>query len=163
MKIKRSLGMIILLMFIVMCNSCICYATPPGVPANQSHQDDGGGGAADIPGDQSHQDDDGGGATDILGDANQMLPTLGEGYRPTVTSGTKAIDIISRILGVMNVLGIISIVVAITLIGFGTILGSANEKAVTQEKYVGILIAALLLTGGSALARMIMSVAEKIA
>ena len=133
-----------IIILFISCSYCISYASETTPPE----------------GEKSEETSE---PTEVVGDDAQMLPTLGEGYRPTVTSGTKAIDIISRILGVMNVLGIISIVVAITLIGFGTILGSANEKAVTQEKYVGLLIAALLLTGGSALARMIMSVAEKIA
>ena len=48
------------------------------------------------------------------------------------------------------------------LIGFGTILGSANEKAQGQEKYVGLVIAALLITGGSVLAKLIINIAESI-
>lgn len=98
----------------------------------------------------------------IEGDADQMLPTLGEGYRPTVTSATKAKDIISKILGFMRVLGIVVMVVAVAAIGFCTIMGSANDKAVSQEKFVGIFIASLMLIGGSSLAIMIMSAAEKL-
>lgn len=140
MKINQLLLKIILITILfISCSYCISYASETTPPEGETSE-----------------------STEVVGDEAQMLPSLGEGYRPTVTSGTKAIDIISQILGVINVLGIISTVVAVALLGFGAILGSANDKAVAQEKYVGIFIASLLLTGGSALAKMIISAAENI-
>lgn len=82
------------------------------------------------------------------------------GYKPTIPSGGKATTIISNILGALTVIGIIAIVIAIALIGFSSILGSASEKAENKEKYVGLIIAAVLITGGSIIARIIISVAE---
>lgn len=144
MKIRQILlKVFFIIILFISCSYCISYASET-TPAE---------------GETSEETSS---PTEVVGDDAQMLPTLGEGYRPTVTSGTKAIDIISRILGVINVLGIISTVVAVALLGFGAILGSANDKAVAQEKYVGIFIASLLLTGGSALAKMIISAAENI-
>lgn len=98
-------------------------------------------------------------------EASDGLPSFGEEYRPQIdvssgSSGTSATSIISKILGVLSVIGVALIVVSIGLIGFNTILGSASEKAASQGKYVGLLIAAALLTGGTAIAKMIISVAE---
>lgn len=92
--------------------------------------------------------------------ATTGLPNLDDsGYAPQITSG-KATTIISNILGVLTVVGIIAIVVAIALIAFESILGSASEKAESKGKYVGLVIAAGVITGGSIIARMIISVAE---
>lgn len=88
------------------------------------------------------------------------LPSLGEEYRPQPDFGTTPKSVISKILGALQVVGIILIVISIALIGFNTIIASASEKAAAQEKYVGILVAALLMTGGSVLAKLIISVAE---
>lgn len=88
------------------------------------------------------------------------LPTLGEGYRPTISVGGKTETIISNLLGALTVIGLITIVIAIAMIGFGYIMGSASEKAEMQSKFVGILIAAAIITGGSIIARIIISTAE---
>ena len=96
----------------------------------------------------------------VTGNAELMLPSIGDEYKPTASDG-KAIDIVEKILGVLTVVGIIAIVIAIAVMGFGMILGSASEKAFKQEQLVGLLIAAGLITTGSVIARMIISVAEK--
>ena len=62
-------------------------------------------------------------------------------------------------LGVLTGVGIILIVVSIALLGYNTILGSASEKAFSQEKLVGLVIAAAVLTCGSVIAKMIASIA----
>lgn len=122
MKINEMLYKIVISTFlIIMCTSCICYAT--------------------------------GGS---IGEINTGL------YKPQFTVGDGTKNIFSTILGVLQLIGIIAIVIAIALIGFNTIMGSASQKAVGQEKIVGLLIAAGVLTGGSALAKMIMSIAESL-
>lgn len=93
------------------------------------------------------------------------LPSLDdEGYKPKVSLSEdgKAMNVVVIILNVLTVLGVIAIVVSTALIGFNMILGSASEKAVAQEKFVGIIIASALITGGTIIARIIISVAESI-
>jgi len=94
--------------------------------------------------------------------ATSGLPNLEGNYRPSVDLGGSASTIIARILGALQAVGIILIVVSIALIGFNSIMSSANEKAVAQEKYVGLFVAALIIIGGSTLAKLIASVAESI-
>lgn len=102
-----------------------------------------------------------GGSTSVNGNNNLGLPTLDNGYKPTVKEG-RATNIIISILNVLTVLGIIAIVIAIAIMGLGSILGSASEKALKQEQFIGIVIAAGLIAGGSIIAKLIISVAESI-
>ena len=97
----------------------------------------------------------------VAGSDELGLPLLSDNYKPSVEEGT-SINIISKLLGILTVVGVVAIAISIGIIGFSSILGSAGEKAVAQEKYMGIVIAALLITGGSILARIIISVAENI-
>lgn len=71
-------------------------------------------------------------------------------------------SIISGILSVLTIIGVLGVIVAIALIGFNMILGSASEKAVSQEKFVGIFIAAVLLVAGTMIAKYIISIASTI-
>lgn len=87
------------------------------------------------------------------------LPSLNAVSRPTAQGGT-IIDVTNIILNATMVIGVILITVFIAITGFGMILGSAEEKAVTKEKFTGYLIAAFVLTGGAAIAKIIISVAE---
>ena len=87
------------------------------------------------------------------------LPSLGAVSRPTAQGGT-IIDVTIIILNATIVIGFILITVFIAITGFGMILGSAEEKAVTKEKFTGYLIAAFVLTGGAVIAKIIISVAE---
>lgn len=86
------------------------------------------------------------------------LPNLGS-YKPTVQDG-KIIEVTNIVLGVIIAIGAILITVFIAITGFGMILGSAEEKAVAKEKFGGYLIAAVILTGGATIAKVIISVAE---
>ena len=95
----------------------------------------------------------------VAGDADKGLPNLNDNYKPTVSEG-KPIDIVEKILGVLTVVGIIAIVIAVAIMGFSFILGSASDKALKQEQVIGLLIAAALITSGSAIARLIISAAE---
>ena len=148
MKMIRIIYIIILLMLIVMCNCCKCYAVPPGMAGNQSHQNDGGGGGTYVPGD------------DTL-----MLPNIDNSYKPSVslnTANSRVGNIISKLLGFLTVIGICVLVVSTAAIGFDFMMGSANQKAISKEKLVGILIASILLTGGSILAKIIINIGESI-
>ena len=69
---------------------------------------------------------------------------------------------VSTVLSVLIVLGIVATVIGIALIGFGAILGSAGEKADAQAKMIGIVVAGVLITGGCGIAKMLISMAEKI-
>ena len=95
--------------------------------------------------------------------SNTGLPDLNnDSYKPTAQIGDSTVTMVSTILSVLTGLGIVAVIIGIALIGFNTILGSASEKAVNQEKYVGILIAALLITGGSVIAKFFINFAENL-
>lgn len=88
------------------------------------------------------------------------LPSLDDISEPTAQGGT-IVEATNTILGAIIAIGAILITVFIAITGFEMILGSAEEKAVTKEKFTGYLIAAFVLTGGAAIAKIIISVAEK--
>ena len=90
--------------------------------------------------------------------ASGKLPSLG-GYEPKAQGGI-IIEATKTILGIIIAVGAILITVFIALTGFGMILGSAEEKAVAKEKFAGYLIAAIILTGGATIAKIIINVAE---
>ena len=149
MKINRMLYKIaVIILLIFMFNSFSCYA-------KEEVQEDVGGSSSEVTG---------GGSSTVSGDSSKGLPSIDSGYNPVASlpTGGRTMNIVTTILSILTVLGIIAIVVSITLIGFTTILGSASEKAQGQEKYVGLFIASLLITGGSVLAKMIISVAESL-
>ena len=85
------------------------------------------------------------------------LPNLGM-YQPNVENG-KLIEITEIVLGAIIVIGGILITVFIAVTGLGMVVGSAEEKAVAKEKFGGYLIAVVILTGGAAIAKIIISVA----
>lgn len=94
------------------------------------------------------------------------LPTLGDDYRPTVSitgdGSSRFEQIIIKLLNFLTVLGICVIVVATAMVGFDSMLGSANQKAVAKEKYIGLIIAAVVLVAGSILAKVVINIAEGI-
>lgn len=100
-------------------------------------------------------------STPVDGDSATGLPTLDNNYKPTAdVTGSKST--IQLILGVLTVIGVVAIVVGTVLIGFNTILGSASEKAIAQEKYVGLVIAAVIIIAGSTIAKFLISTVEKL-
>lgn len=149
MKIMKILYQIILItILIVMCSSCVCFAETD----RRFHE--------------AFLDDDGGGTQpgSVTGDESTGLPDINSNYKPRVDFGSTGTSksIIEKILGVLVALGGIVGVISIALIGFNTILGSASEKAANQEKYIGVLIGAALITSGSIIAQMIVKFAESI-
>ena len=87
------------------------------------------------------------------------IPNTGM-YEPIIKENPISKGMLQKILGVLQVIGIIGTVVAIALIGFKTMLGSASEKAVEKEKYIGILIAVVMITSGITIAKFIIAVVE---
>ena len=82
-------------------------------------------------------------------------------YKPgTPTLGTTTSQKVGIILSALQAVGAIGIVVAIALIGFDMILGSASEKAISKEKMIGILVAAIMITGGTTIAKVIVNIAN---
>ena len=82
-------------------------------------------------------------------------------YKPgTPTLGTTTSQKVGIILSALQAVGAIGIVVAIALIGFDMILGSASEKAISKEKMIGILMAAIMITGGTTIAKVIVNIAN---
>ena len=135
-KLLCKILILIILILLYACNTCFAAQVQENIPED---------------------------AYDAGTSSTDGLPNLDDpGYKPTLSSTGKATTIISNILGALTVIGIIAIIIAISLIGFGTILGSASQKASNQEKYIGLLIAAGVIAFGSAIARMIISVAETI-
>lgn len=136
MKINKILLKIIILLIIVLiCNSCICYAA------------------------HVLQDTTEGGGSSSGGSSSIGLPNLDD-YKPTAQSSGIIITATNKILGAIMILGVILITVFIAITGFETILGSSEEKAVAKEKFGGYLIAAIILTCGAAIAKIIIQVAE---
>lgn len=144
MKITNLLIKVFLIMLImIVCNSCICYGAPGGgLGGDQFYTDDGG-------------TPPGTGGSDFSINYSDYQPSIHDADRVTGS-------VIPKILGILQVIGVALIVVSGALIGFNTILGSASEKAVNQEKFVGLVIAALILTAGTTLAKFLIDFAENI-
>jgi len=157
---KIGFKVILIMILIVVCNSCMCYALPPPNDSNFSTTTGIFGEGASNQEEQETTTNSG--STTVQGNADLMLPDLGDSYKPTVSTGTTTLGIISKLLGVLQVLGVVATVVAIAIMGFGLILGSASEKAAGQEKMVGIVIAAALITCCSIIAKLFISFAENI-
>lgn len=148
MKKTRILIKIISLLIIIMaiCN-CMCYAVSMDEATSEKEN--------------TFETE----ALQIIGKVVKQVPEdehipIDAISRPTAQGGT-IIDVTNIILSATIGIGVVLITVFIAITGFGMILGSAEEKAVTKEKFTGYLIAAFVLTGGAAIAKMIISVAEK--
>lgn len=81
-------------------------------------------------------------------------------YKPTIYNNTKANSMIAKIFGALQVVGGVAIVISIAMIGFNSILGSADEKAQGKGKAVGILFGSIMIVGVSTIAKLIISVIE---
>lgn len=81
-------------------------------------------------------------------------------YKPTIDTNPVSKEMVGKILSILQVIGVIGTVIAIAIIGLKTIFGSAGEKALEKEKYVGILIAVIMITSGITIAKFIISAVE---
>lgn len=96
------------------------------------------------------------------GSSGNRYPENLDNYAPKVDGSDDAISIIVKVLSILQIIGVVIFVVALGLIGFNSILGSAGEKAVAKEKGIGLLVGAVLITGGITVAKFIISIVEKI-
>ena len=90
--------------------------------------------------------------------AGTGLPDLSI-FRPTGGGSNQILSKIGGILSVLRLLGVVMTVVSIAIIGFGTILGSASEKADYQQKLTGVIFAGIFLIASTSIAKLIISVA----
>lgn len=97
---------------------------------------------------------EGGGGSGTSGEINTGS------YKPTISNNSRANSMISQLFGALQVVGGIAIVISIAMIGFNSILGSADEKAQGKGKAVGILFGAIMIVGVSTIAKLILSVIE---
>lgn len=87
------------------------------------------------------------------------IPNTGM-YEPTIKKNPISKGKLEKILSILQVIGVIGTVIAVAFVGLKTILGSANEKAIEKEKYMGILVAAVMITSGITIAKFIIAVVE---
>lgn len=88
------------------------------------------------------------------------IPNTGM-YKPIIDTNPISSGKLEKILSILQVIGVIGTVIAVAFVGLNTILGSANEKAIEKEKYMGILVAAVMITSGITIAKFIISIVEK--
>ena len=81
-------------------------------------------------------------------------------YQPNINTNPVSKGILEKILSILQVIGVIGIVISVAMLGFKTVMGSASDKAVEQEKYGGILIATVMITSGISIAKFIISTLE---
>lgn len=132
---------IIFIIAIIIISIIMFYS--PKIYAYNAEGTDGGGGSS---GGSSTQDQYGGISLDL--------------FKPTPDNSSTVTTKVSTILSWLIVIGVIVAVIIIAIIGFSFIMGSSSEKAVAKEKFIGILVGAVLITFGSAIAKIIISVAE---
>lgn len=87
------------------------------------------------------------------------IPNTGK-YQPSIDTNPISRGILEKILSILQVIGVIGIVISVAMLGFKTVMGSASDKAVEQEKYGGILIATVMITSGISIAKFIISTLE---
>ena len=104
-------------------------------------------------------DDAGGGVGGSTSSGNSGKIDTGS-YKPEITNNTKANSMIGKIFGALQIIGMIAIVLSIALVGFNTMLGSAEEKAQGKGKAIGILFGAIMITAVSTIAKLIISAVE---
>lgn len=98
----------------------------------------------------------------IIANTTISLGLTYDNFRPGITGAANAIELVEKIISVLLVIGIVATVILLAVVGFTSILGSASEKAAAQEKYMGFVVGAILITSISAVAKFIISIAENI-
>ena len=81
-----------------------------------------------------------------------------EAYKPsTGDMPGKVESTASTILGILTIVGAIATVILLALLGVGIMFGSAEQRAIDQQKIITFLIGAVLVTGGSAIVKFIVN------
>lgn len=91
---------------------------------------------------------------DAIGDLKSDI----DKYKVTAEENTTVTNLINTILGILTAVGAIMAVVIIAMIGFGYVMGSAEEKAVNKEQLITLLIGAVVLVAGSQIVKLIYNV-----
>ena len=81
-------------------------------------------------------------------------------YKPSPAPSDSFNSKIATLLSILQVVGVIAIVVGISIMGFNTIMGSAEEKAVEQKKAIGLIVGAVMIFGVTTIAKFIISTIE---
>lgn len=107
---------------------------------------------------KSYADVDGlGGGANAEGGTTILNP---KDYQPIPVKSDSFDSKVAAILSILQVIGVITIVIGITIMGFNTILGSAEEKAVEQKKAIGVIVGAIMIFGVTTIAKFIISIVE---
>ena len=105
--------------------------------------------------------DGGGSDSSALYDADSdktFLSSL-DRYKTSGESSEETKKIINNILSILIALGVVMAVVIIAIIGFQTVLGSAEEKAVNHEQMMTFVVGAIVLLAGSTIVKILYNVA----
>lgn len=81
-------------------------------------------------------------------------------YKPEVQNSSKMNSIVGVILGALQIIGAFAIVLGIAIVGFQTLLGSANDKADGKGKAIGFIIGAIMLFSITTIAKLVISAVE---
>lgn len=88
-------------------------------------------------------------------DALGTLKSNIDDYKVSGEESTTVTNLINTILGILTAVGAVMSVVIIAMIGFGYVMGSADEKAVNKEQLMTLLVGAIVLIAGSQIVKMI--------
>lgn len=87
-------------------------------------------------------------------------------FRPQIDiedpDNSETIIKIENMLSILSVVGVIATVILLGVLGFFSILGSAEEKHDIQLKLTGFIVGAILITATSTIAKVIIEFSEKI-
>ena len=81
-------------------------------------------------------------------------------YEPSFEKSDSFNSKVATLLSILQVVGVIAIVIGIAIMGFNTIMGSAEEKAVEQKKAIGLIVGAVMIFGVTTIAKFIISTIE---
>ena len=91
-------------------------------------------------------------------DALGTLKSNIDDYKVSAEENTTVTNLINTILGILTAVGAVMAVVIIAMIGFGYVMGSAEEKAVNKEQLITLLVGAIVLIAGSQIVKLIYNV-----
>ena len=81
-------------------------------------------------------------------------------YEPSFEKSDSFNSKVATLLSILQVVGVIAIVIGIAIMGFNTIMGSAEEKAVEEKKAIGLIVGAVMIFGVTTIAKFIISTIE---
>ena len=81
-------------------------------------------------------------------------------YEPSFEKSDSFNSKVATLLSILQVVGVIAIVIGIAIMGFNTIMGSAEEKAVEEKKAIGLIVGAVMIFGVTTIAKFIISIVE---